>query len=105
MPKFLFVYHGGKPPETQAEIDASMAAWGKWMQANGASLVDPGNPVGLSKTVSQSGVAGNGGANPAAGYTIVEAADIDAACQIASDNPMVLDGGSVEVAEIHPVDM
>ena len=49
------------------------------METNAGALVDPGNPVGLSKTVSASGIADNGGANPASGYTIVEAADIGAA--------------------------
>ena len=46
MPKFLFVYHGGKRPETQADIDKAMAAWGKWMGDNAKALVNPGNPVG-----------------------------------------------------------
>lgn len=104
MPKFLYVYHGGKAPESEEEGRKVMAAWEKWMQDNGASLIEPGAPVGLSKTVSAGGVAGNGGANPASGYTIVEAADIDAACAIAQTNPMVVDGsGSVEVAEIVPM--
>ncbi|MEP3332021.1 hypothetical protein [Sedimentitalea sp.] len=101
MPNFLFVYHGGGMPDTQEEIDKSMAAWGKWMEVNGPSLVEPGNPVGMSKTVSASGVADNGGANPVSGYTIISADDIDAACAIANSNPMVADGsGSVEIAEI-----
>ncbi|GHF36741.1 hypothetical protein [Seohaeicola zhoushanensis] len=101
MPKFLFVYHGGKRPETQADIDKAMAAWGKWMTDNGPALVDAGNPVGMSKTVSASGIADDGGANPASGYTIVEAADIAAACRMAQSNPMVMDGsGSVEIAPI-----
>ena len=105
MPNFIYVYHGGKQPETPEETDRVMAAWGKWMQDNGASLVDPGNPVGMSKTVSSSGVADNGGANPASGYTIVSADNIEAACKIAKSNPMIADGGSVEVAEILPVEM
>ena len=104
MPKYLFVYHGGKRPESQADIDKAMAAWGKWMEDNGPSLTDPGNPVGMSKTVTTAGVADNGGANPVSGYTMVEAPDIDAACEIAKSNPMVADGsGSVEVAEILPM--
>lgn len=81
-----------------------MAAWGQWMETNGPRLVEPGNPVGMSKTVSASGVADNGGANPTSGYTIVSADDIDAACEIAKSNPMVVDGsGSVEIAEIIPM--
>lgn len=101
MPKFLFVYHGGKRPESEEEMNQVMAAWGKWMEDNGSSLVEPGNPLGMSKTVSPSGVADDGGANPASGFSIIEAADIDAACNIAKSNPMVTSGdGSVEVAEL-----
>ncbi len=105
MPNFMFAYHGGKAPESQEEIDKTMAAWGAWMEANKTALVDPGNPVGMSKTVSASGIADNGGANPLMGYTIVSADDIDAACEIAKSNPMIADGGTVEVAEIHVIEM
>ncbi len=101
MPNFLYVYHGGSRPETQEEVDKTMAAWGQWMETNGPALVDGGSPVGMSKTVSSAGVADNGGANPASGYTIIKADSLEAACAIASSNPMVVDGsGSVEVAEI-----
>lgn|SRR6056297_368497 len=105
MAQFLFVYHGGKAPETDEAAAASMAAWGKWMSENSDAFADPGNPVGKSKTVSGDGIVDHGGANPAAGYTIVKAADIDAACEIARTNPMIADGGSIEVAEIHEVEL
>ena len=100
MPDFIFVYHGGKPPADEAAQAKTMAAWGKWMEDNGPSLVNPGNPVGMSKTVSSSGVADNGGPNPVSGYTIVKADSIEAACEIAKTNPIHDDGGNVEVAEI-----
>ena len=104
MPDYLFIFHGGKTPETQEGIDASMAAWGKWMSDHGAAFVDPGQPVGQSKTVSPDGIADNGGSNPTTGYSILRADTIEAACAIAASSPLVLDGsGSVEVAEIHPV--
>ena len=101
MPKFLLAYHGGGMPETPEEGEKVMAAWGKWMNDHASSFKDPGAPVGASKTVSPSGTADGGGSNPTSGYTIVTADSIDAACKIASSNPMVEDGsGSVEVAEI-----
>jgi hypothetical protein len=103
MPDYMFVYHGGKRPETPEEGAKVMAAWGKWMEDNAASLKDPGNPVGVSKTVSPSGVADGGGENPTSGYSMITAPDMDAACQIAKSNPMLADGGSVEVAEIMPM--
>ncbi len=101
MPDFIFAYHGGKSPESKEESDKAMAAWGAWFDEMGDQIVNPGNPVGMSKTVSAEGIADNGGANPLAGFTVVRADDIDAACKIAQGCPMVADGtGSVEVAPV-----
>ena len=56
--------------------------------------------MGDSQTVSSWGVAGDGGANPASGYNLVNAADMAAAVEMAKGCPMVVSGeGSVEVAE------
>lgn len=100
MPKFVFIYHGGGRPETPEEGKKVMAAWTEWMAGIGEDLVDGGNPVGMSKTVSADGIVDDGGANPVSGYSLVTAADIDAACKIAKGCP-ILDGGkgTVEVAE------
>ncbi|MEL7272665.1 MAG: YciI family protein [Pseudomonadota bacterium] len=104
MPKFMFAYHGGKMPETQEAIDKEMAAWGAWVEKYQSVLADPGDPVGQSYTVSASGTADNGGANPLSGYSIVEANDMDSALAIAAECPQV-NSGSIEVAEILPIEM
>lgn len=104
MAKYLYVYHGGKAPETEEEGRRSMAAWMEWLGGMGAKALDPGNPVGVSKTVSATGVADNGGANPSSGYSIVEAASFDEAVEMAKGCPILSDsGGTVEVAEIIPI--
>lgn len=101
MPHYLFVYHGGKTPESPEEGTAVMAAWRSWFAGMGEAVVNNGAPVLHSSTVSVTGVAENGGTNPAAGYSIIAAADQEAACDIARGCPMIKDGsGSVEVAEI-----
>ena len=99
MTKFVFAYHGGKAPESPEEGAKVMAAWQTWFGAMGDAIVDGGNPVGPSKTVSASGVADDGGSNPLSGYTLIDAADIDAAVEHAKGCPILQDGGSVEVAE------
>lgn len=100
MPKYMLIYHGGGRPETPEEGEKVMAAWGAWMEGIGADMVDPGNPAGMSKTVSADGVADDGGSNPVSGYTLINAADIDAACDIAKGCPILEGGkGTVEVAE------
>jgi hypothetical protein len=100
MPQYIFAYHGGHTPDSPEEQKKVMAEWGAWMGGMGDALVVPGNPVGMSKTVSATGVAEDGGANPLAGFSVVEAADIDAATKMAKGCPMVTGGtGTVEVAE------
>jgi len=102
MPNFVFAYHGGKMPETPEEGAQVMAEWNSWFGGMGDNVVDPGNPVGLSKTVSDKGVEDNGGANPLSGYSIVSAASIEDAVEVAKGCPMVVHGhGTVEVAEVH----
>ncbi|RKF14232.1 hypothetical protein D6850_12820 [Roseovarius spongiae] len=101
MANYLFIYHGGGMPETQEEGEKAMAQWMAWFGELGDAVVDGGNPVGKSSTVSANGVTGDGGANPTSGYTVVRAASQEAACELAKGCPMVVDGsGSVEVAEI-----
>ncbi|MDF0601177.1 YciI family protein [Psychromarinibacter sp. C21-152] len=101
MPNFMFIYHGGKTPETPEEGEKVMAEWNAWYQSMGDKVVHGGGPAGPSKTVSAQGIAGDGGANPVSGLTLVEAADQAAACEMAKGCPMVQDGsGSVEVAEM-----
>lgn len=102
MPNFIFAYHGGHTPQSEDEITKTMTAWQVWFETLGAAVVDPGNPVGVSKTVTHDTVSDGGGANPVSGYTIVSADDMDAATDMARGCPMVADAtGSIEVAEIH----
>ncbi|MSU89759.1 hypothetical protein GE300_09030 [Rhodobacteraceae bacterium 2CG4] len=100
MPKYVFAYHGGKKPESPEQGEKVMAAWNDWYGGMGNAVVDGGGPCGMSQTVSNSGVAQNGGANPVSGLTQVEAPDMDAAVAMAKGCPILSDGGSVEVAEV-----
>lgn len=100
MPKFIFAYHGGKRPDTPQEGEKVMAAWNAWYQGMGDDLLDGGGPAGQSHTVSASGVAMDGGANPLSGFTVVAAASQSAADEIAKGCPILADGGTVEVAEL-----
>jgi hypothetical protein len=100
MAKYLFVYHGGSHPETEDEVAAVMDAWGQWFGSMGSAVVDGGNPVNSSSTVNSDGsVSNDGGANPASGYSLIEAADVDEALAKAKGCPILPSGGTVEVAE------
>jgi len=103
MPKYLFTYHGPGMPDGADEQAAEMAAWGEWMGTHAAAFVDVGAPVGGTKTVSADRITDGGGSNPATGYSLVDAVDIDAATAIAKGCPVTRGGGTVEVGEAFEV--
>jgi hypothetical protein len=100
MAKYLFIYHGGRHPESEAEVKQVMDAWGSWLGSMGPAAIDGGNPVGKSSTVNSDGsVTDNGGANPVSGYGLFEAADLNDALKKAKACPILTAGGTVEVAQ------
>ena len=100
MSKFLFVYHGGGMAATEEEQAKAMAAWGAWFGQLGSAVVDGGNPTGASVTVSAGGSSSQGGgANPATGYSLIEASSLEDATEKAKGCPILASGGSVEVCE------
>jgi hypothetical protein len=100
MAKYLFVYHGGSRPDTKEAQAKVMTAWGQWFGSMGKGLIDGGNPVGKSSTVRANGqVAQDGGANPASGYSLIEAASLEDALAQAKACPILTAGGTVEVAQ------
>ena len=100
MAKYLFVYHGGKPPSDPTEIKAQMDAWGAWFGSVGAAVIDGGNPVGKSSTVTSAGaLVDGGGANPASGYSLIEASSLADAHKKAAGCPLLKAGGTIEIAQ------
>ena len=101
MPKYLLVYHGGSMPETEEAGQQSMQNWMAWFETLGGSVVDGGNPVGMSKTMHAGGkVTDDGGANPASGYSVIEASDDADIASKAKGCPHLAEGGTIEIAPI-----
>ncbi len=98
MSNYVFAYHGGKKPERPEEGAELMAKWKAWIGGLGDAVVNPGTPLGMSKTVGSGGVADDGGSKPLLGFTIVKADSMDAALEMAKGCPY-LDIGTIEVAE------
>ena len=96
---FVFAYHSGEVPESPEEGAKRMAKFEAWVGALGDAVVNPGHPLGKSKTVSTSGVSDDGGSNPLVGFSIVKADGMDAALEMAKGYPH-LEIGTVEVVEM-----
>ena len=100
MAKYLFVYHGGKQPANAADGKTVMDAWGAWFGSMGAAVIDGGNPVSPSSTVKSDGsLVDGGGANPASGYSLIEASSLADAHKKAAGCPLLKADGTVEIAE------
>jgi hypothetical protein len=92
--KYVLVYQGGAMAETEEAQQEAMARWGAWFGSLGAAVVDGGAPFGANAAV------GGGGASTGlTGYSILEAADLGAAVELAGGCPILADGGSVDVYE------
>ena len=75
MSKFILAYHNGgmKKPESPEEGAKMMGKWKAWVSSLGDAMVNPGTPLGKSKTVSSTAITDGGGPNPLSGYSILEA--------------------------------
>ena len=100
MATYVYTYRGGKMPETDAQREAVMAAWGAWLGGMGAAALDAGNPFGASSSVSPDGRVGEAGSAGLGGYSIVSADSLAAATEMAKGCPVLADGGGVDVYEV-----
>jgi len=105
MPKYLLTYHG--KPDIQSPEDGAkhMVAWKAWSAGLGDAVVDPGLPVGMSKTITPTEVLDTGGANPVSGITILQADTMDLAIEMAKGCPHLSGTGTIEIAEAIDLDM
>src|SRR5450759_5935635 len=106
MKKFVFLYQG----LGESTADA-MRAWGAWFARVGEQMVDSGNPFGAGRQVTPDGVSDlSDDVAPITGYSIVSAADLDAAEKLLDGCPMSTGGAHLrsdaDVADragtIHP---
>ena len=91
MPKFIFAYHlpRGYVPGSTPE---ATAAWGSFFEGMADSIVEFGQPVFERTTLGEVGATTQFG-----GYSIIEAADLEAAAALAKACPSVSEGGGVNV--------
>lgn len=101
MTNYLLAFTGNaSTPASEEEGRAVMASWGRWFEALGSAVADPGNPTDASKTVATDGSISDGASGGVSGYSIVSADSIDAAAALATSCPHLAAGGQIEVYEI-----
>src|SRR5262249_52364729 len=100
MPTYLITSHGGGGPPASAEArEQMMAAFGAWVASVGDHMVDPGAPLGASKTVSTEGVSDGGPGAGIGGYSLIKADGRGAAGRLVKNPPLARRGGSLQVGE------
>ena len=100
MPTYLVTYHGaGGPPPSPEAREQMMTAFGAWVASVGDHMIDPGSPLGPSKSVSSEGVSDSGPGPQIGGYSLIKADDLDAAAGLVKNHPFVGRGGTLQVIE------
>lgn len=109
MAKFMFLQRSGcedRPKMTPEQMEAGMKAWMEWVK-NGTDegwLLDPGSPLSSTGAVVDPDLTVIDGPfaeskELVGGYTIVEAPDLAAACELAKQTIKIAGGGKIEVRE------
>lgn len=110
MPKFMFLQRGsceGRPEMSPEQMQEGMHAWMDWVNSGKSEgwLLDPGSPLNSEGAVVQPDSSVIDGPfveskELVGGYTIVEAADLAAACEFAKRTVKLAGGGKIEVREL-----
>ena len=115
MAKFLFLYRNGKEsygamsPEEMQQMLQKWSTWitgalkSGWMIEAGDGLKTEGRVVNAKKIVSDGPFVE--AKEVVGGYSIVQAASIDAAAELAKGCPIFLRGGNVEVRPLQGFEM
>ncbi|MDH4159716.1 MAG: YciI family protein [Actinomycetota bacterium] len=108
MAKYVFIYHAPMSPADAAppspeQMDAVMGEWNAWAARVGDGMVDFGTPLGGGTRVFADGTSPS--TREVSGYSIIEAADFDAALELAKVHPHLnMPGGcEIEVHEAMPI--
>jgi len=100
MPQYFITYLGGDKPSSPEEGEQHMSKYRAWLSSLGDSAVSPANPLKDTSTVNSDGTVTNGSTTSMSGFTIIEAASMEAALLIAKGCPFLDIGGSLEVSEL-----
>src|SRR5690349_16101501 len=108
MSEYLYLYRGGRRPDSPQAAQQEMQKWMTWLQDLGKQghLKDQGQPLdgqgkvvaGKSKTITDGPFAE--AKDIVGGYTVVTANDLAHAAELSKGCPIFDNGGSVEVRPV-----
>src|SRR5262245_55357951 len=115
MKKFLAVYIGtasaleksgwnAMDPDKRKQLETSgIKAWGDWMAAHQAVIVEQGGPLGKTKRMAAQGVSDI--KNNMTGFVVIQAESHEAAARMFENHPhfTIFPGDSVEIMECLPI--
>jgi hypothetical protein len=115
MKKFLAIYLGSPsaleksgwntmdPAKRQQREATGMKAWGDWMIAHQAAIVEQGGPLGKTKRAAAQGVSDT--KNGMTGYVVIQAETHEAAAKMFEHHPHfeIFPGDSIEIMECLPI--
>jgi len=99
MPRFLITYHGSNMPHDAESMAKARDAFMHWAGKTGPALVDPGAPIASARTVSSTGTKDGLANEPFNGWSVIEAADLNAAAKLLADHPFIGRGGILQISE------
>ena len=100
MARYLLTYIGGDKPSSPEEGKKHFARYQEWLGSLGDAVISPMNPIRDTRSLGPGGSESEGSSVGMSGYTIIEAADIDAALTMAKACPFLDINGSLEVSEL-----
>jgi hypothetical protein len=112
MKEYVFLYRGGERPTSPEQGQQVMQKWMAWFKsmAEKGHIKDPGNPLEPTGKIVKGKQAVTDGPFAEAkdvvgGYTLIKAADVSQAAEIAKGCPILDRGGRVEVRPVMKMDM
>jgi hypothetical protein len=106
MTEFIFLYRGGEPPADPVLRQEVMQHWAAWMKslADSGHLVERGHPLERSGRTVRGKIVMDGPfaetKEVVCGFTVIRAADLAEAAELAKGCPIAQAGGAVEVRPV-----
>ena len=100
MKRFMICYFGGDQAASKEEGQRQFARYQQWLSDLGDAAIEPMIPLRNTQTILPDRSTTKGSAAALSGYTVVQAASLEAAIGLAQDCPFLDVNGTLEVAEL-----